>query len=291
MTAPATYLIRLKSSPTGYALMESILGRLNWLYNQALERRKTAYQEREESLSLYDQYRWLTQLRAANEHGLGEIAVGASRGMLRRLDQAFQAFFRRVREGEAPGFPRFRSIRRCVTIDVAGPHNGMVRSQNGRYLIRVKGFPRLWAYSGRRLPLDAPLKALRLTKRGRQWEAALVYEVERAALPASVSAVGIDMGVRKRMTCSDGTRYARGRRNRRRQRKLQRAAVRQPQPSGQVGDLSLPVLRLGGRQGCQRRAQHLGGRGYRRRSANVGRWAVRRSRTVCRSRLPRHSCI
>ncbi|MXY69773.1 MAG: IS200/IS605 family element transposase accessory protein TnpB [Acidobacteriia bacterium] len=235
MTAPATYLIRLKSSPTGYALMESILGRLNWLYNQALERRKTAYQEREESLSLYDQYRWLTQLRAANEHGLGEIAVGASRGMLRRLDQAFQAFFRRVREGEAPGFPRFRSIRRCVTIDVAGPHNGMVRSQNGRYLIRVKGFPRLWAYSGRRLPLDAPLKALRLTKRGRQWEAALVYEVERAALPASVSAVGIDMGVRKRMTCSDGTRYARGRRNRRRQRKLQRALARCQQGSRNRG--------------------------------------------------------
>ncbi len=194
--------------------MESILGRLNWLYNQALEHRRTAYQEREESLGFYDQCQWLTQLRAANEHGLGEIAVGASRGMLRRLDQAFQAFFRRVRAGEAPGFPRFRSIRRCVTIEVAGPHNGMVRAQNGRYLIRVKGFPRMRAYSGRCLPLDAPLKALRLTKRGRQWEAALVYEVERAALVASVSAVGIDMGVRKRMTCSDGTRYRKGSRNR-----------------------------------------------------------------------------
>ncbi len=58
-------------------MMESLLGRLNWLYNQALERRKTAYQERKESLSFYDQCKWLTQLRAANEHGLGEIALGA----------------------------------------------------------------------------------------------------------------------------------------------------------------------------------------------------------------------
>ena len=105
MTAPATYLVRLKLSPGGYAMMESLLGRLNWLYNQALERRKTAYQEHEQSLSFYDQCKWLTQLRAACEHGLGEIAIGASRGMLRRLDQAFQAFFRRVQAGEAPGFP------------------------------------------------------------------------------------------------------------------------------------------------------------------------------------------
>ncbi|MDE0107441.1 MAG: hypothetical protein OXN96_06510 [Bryobacterales bacterium] len=49
--------------------MESILGRLNCLYNQALERRNATYQEREESLSFYDQCQWLTPLRAANEHG------------------------------------------------------------------------------------------------------------------------------------------------------------------------------------------------------------------------------
>ncbi len=73
---------------------------------------------------------------------------------------------------------------------------------------------------------NAPLKAVRLTKRDREGEASLVYEVERQALPASVTAVGIDLGVRKRMTCSDGTRYARARRNRKRQRKLQRAMAR-----------------------------------------------------------------
>ena len=403
MTAPAAYLVRLKLSPAGYAMMESLLGRLNWLYNQALERRKLAYEQRQESLSFYDQSKWLTQLRAANEHGLGELALGASRGMLRRLDHAFQAFFRRVQAGEAPGFPRFRSIRRCVTIDVAGPHNGMVHSQNGHYLIRVKGFPRLRAYSGRSLPLDAPLKAVRLTKRGRKWEASLVYEVERQALPASVTAVGIDLGVRKRMTCSDGARSAQsqaaaqvaagagalpsgqpqpwqapgslgaacaqgtragtqrlspghdrdhpparadrgrkaadqehdsvgegngggtglecegqgqaqpgglsaelvtsifatqvqGRVGRSRVRRSEPAihvaavqSVRRPEPSGQVGDLPLRELRLGRGSGSQCRAQHLGGRGYRRRSANVGRWAVRRSRTVCGSCLTRHS--
>ena len=79
--------------------MESILGRLNWLYNQALENRRTAYAygKRKQSLSFYDQCKWLTKLRAANEHGLGEIAVGAGRGVLKRIDLAFQAFSRRGR--------------------------------------------------------------------------------------------------------------------------------------------------------------------------------------------------
>ena len=68
-------MVRLKLSPAGYALMESILGRLNWLYNQALERRRTAHQEREESLSCYDQCQWLTQMRAVNP-ALNILAAG-----------------------------------------------------------------------------------------------------------------------------------------------------------------------------------------------------------------------
>ena len=226
MEAHVAFLVRLKLSPVGYRRMESILARLNWLYNQALENRRTAYREREEALSFYDQCKWLTQLRAANEHGLGEIAVGASRGMLKRLDLAFQAFFRRVRADEAPGFPRFRPVSRCRTVDVAGPRSGMVRFHNGSYLIRVKGFPRLRAYSARPLPLDAPLKSVRLTQRGRKWEASLVYELEREALAPLSSAVGIDMGVRKRMTCSDGTVVPRARRDWKRKRRLQRAVSR-----------------------------------------------------------------
>ena len=99
MKAHVAYLVRLKLSPVGYPTMESILGRLNWLYNQALENRRTAcaYGERKQSLSFYDQCKWLTKLPAANEHGLGEIAVGAGRGVLKRIDLAFQAFLRRGR--------------------------------------------------------------------------------------------------------------------------------------------------------------------------------------------------
>ena len=206
--------------------MESILRRLNWLYNPALENRKTACGKRKQPLSFYDQCKWLTQLRAANEHGRGEIAVGAGRGMLKRVELAFQAFLRRVRAGEAPGFPRFRPLSRCRTVDVAGPCNAIVRSHNGYYLICAKAFPRLRVCSARPLPMDAPPKSLRLTQRGRNWEASLVYEVEREALAPWEAAVGIDMGIRKHMACSDGTVVLQARRNWKRKRRLQRAVSR-----------------------------------------------------------------
>ena len=226
MKAHAAYVVRLKVRPAGYRRLESILGCLNWLYNQALESRKTAYEQRKASLSFYDQCKWLTGLRTANEHELGEIAIGASRGVLKRLDLAFQAFFRRVRAGEAPGFPRFRPISRCRTIDVSDPHSGMVSLHNGYYLIRLKGFPRLRVRSARPLPLGAPLKSVRLTRRGHRWEASLVYAVEKQPLAPSAAAVGIDMGIRKRMTCSDGTVVARAQRDWQRKRRLQRSVSR-----------------------------------------------------------------
>ncbi len=73
---------------------------------------------------------------------------------------------------------------------------------------------------------DAVAKSVRLTKRGRHWEPSLVYAVERAALPARAKAVGIDLGVRKRMTLSNGKRYPRATRDWKRKRRMQRAVAR-----------------------------------------------------------------
>ncbi|MDE0126688.1 MAG: hypothetical protein OXN97_19155 [Bryobacterales bacterium] len=91
---------------------------------------------------------------------------------------------RRVQAGGPQGWLRFRHVSRCVTFDMVCPHNGMVRLRQGSHSIRIQGFLRLRACSARPLQVDTPLKAFRLTRRGRLWEAALLLEVERKA-PAS----------------------------------------------------------------------------------------------------------
>ena len=145
--------------------------------------------------------------------------------MLKRLDEAFRSFFRRVKAGQAPGFPRFRPLSRCVTIDLAQISGGTVKPRGSHYELQVKGFPRIRLHGSRELP-DAVAKSVRLTKRGRHWEASLVYAAERAALPASAKAVGIDLGVRKCMTLSNGKRYRRATRDWKRKRRMQRAVAR-----------------------------------------------------------------
>ena len=81
------------------------------LYNAALEERIDCYRKTGETLSFVDQCKSLTVLR--NE--MPEWAVFNARSQqqtLRRLDKAFSAFFRRVKAGQAPGFPRFKSLSR-----------------------------------------------------------------------------------------------------------------------------------------------------------------------------------
>ena len=55
-----TYSVRCSLSPAGYRHMDNILGRLNWLYNQALAERKAAYAERKQPLHLYEQHHLVT---------------------------------------------------------------------------------------------------------------------------------------------------------------------------------------------------------------------------------------
>jgi hypothetical protein len=75
------------------------------LYNAALEQRRAAWKRQRQSITRSAQEKDLTQLRVAEETIRG-LNAQASQLTLKRLDLAFQAFFRRVKAGETPGFPR-----------------------------------------------------------------------------------------------------------------------------------------------------------------------------------------
>src|SRR5215831_6671858 len=75
-----------------------------WLYNHLLAARRDAWQERQESLRLYDQEAMLPALKAERT-ALGQVNAQVLQNVAVRIDLAFQAFFRRVRAGETPGYP------------------------------------------------------------------------------------------------------------------------------------------------------------------------------------------
>jgi len=102
-----SYKFLLQPTVKQQRLLTEMLGDFCDLYNGALENRKMSWKERKISVSCFEQCNQLTQIRAE----MPEIkcwAAKAEQDVLRRLDKGFQSFFRRVKLGQTPGYPRFR---------------------------------------------------------------------------------------------------------------------------------------------------------------------------------------
>src|SRR3954447_4197404 len=98
---------RLYPSPAQAAEMERLCDLHRSLYNAALQERADARRLARKSVGYAEQCRSLTQVRRENPEYLG-VNAQSLQVTLKRLDLAFRAFFRRVKAGETPGFPRFK---------------------------------------------------------------------------------------------------------------------------------------------------------------------------------------
>lgn len=90
------------------------------LYNAALEERRGAWNLERRSVTKFDQYKQLSGERGEGWEWLERFGVGVCRGTLTRLDEAFGHFFRRVRNGQTPGFPRFQGEGRFDSVQWEG---------------------------------------------------------------------------------------------------------------------------------------------------------------------------
>ncbi len=90
--------------------LQWVLDRCRELYNAALSERRDAYKYAGKSISYYDQQNDLPEIKQEIRPEYEEIAAHVLQDALRRLDRAFQHFFRRARHGQTPGFP----VRRIV---------------------------------------------------------------------------------------------------------------------------------------------------------------------------------
>ena len=155
------------------------------LYNAALANRRDAWRMRKKNIFFRNQSKELTLVRADDPAWSGQhrrLAVGT----LRRVDRAFQAFFRRVRNGEAPGFPRFKPLSRFRTLEVDGVEPGMLRYNldRGKVFLHLKGLPRLeMRTKGRPIPPKEDLTTIRVTRTGRRCTVSLGYRVEKGCCP------------------------------------------------------------------------------------------------------------
>lgn len=88
------------------ARLELTLDTCRYLYNQALADRKNVYEIEGISRTYEDQAAMLvSEKKDGNFNGVFSQVL---QDVLRRLDRSFKAFFRRVKTGDKPGYPRFK---------------------------------------------------------------------------------------------------------------------------------------------------------------------------------------
>ena len=214
-----TYKCRVKLSSAGHERLGEIFSMSAELYNAGLESRIDCYRKTGESRSLYDQYKELVQVRAE----LPEFEAVSSivfRGVLSRLDKAYKRFFKHG------GFPRWKSWRRWRTIEINDQCWRMLKKQGDKLVLKIKGLPRIEVRPSRELPPNNLLKAIRITRKPLRTEVCLSYDLPTPETKPVANPVGIDMGVSKRLTLSNGETVEKREIDRKKLIRLQRSVSR-----------------------------------------------------------------
>ena len=175
------------------------LTRCRELYNAALSERKDAYKYAGKSISYYDQQNDLPEIKAEIRQEYQDIAAHVLQDVLRRLDMAFQNFFRRCKAGEHPGFPRFQGRHRYDSFTYP---DGAGWKLDGQYLhLSLIGKAKVKLHR----PVEGKIKTVTMKREGDEWYVTFSCEVgEPEKLPVSYEDVGIDLGVSHLATLSNG---------------------------------------------------------------------------------------
>ena len=102
---------KLYPNATQKAALEDVLALHCRVYNTLLEEHRRRYQEQLGSFSFKAMCLELTQWRQRSE-ALKSLNAQSLQVTAKRATLAFDAFFRRVKNGEEPGYPRFKSAKR-----------------------------------------------------------------------------------------------------------------------------------------------------------------------------------
>jgi len=195
-----TYRYRLLPLKSQHRALEKLCESQRELYNAALEERIDCYRKTGKTRNYIDQYKALTECRHALRD-LRELPANLQRWTLKRLDEAFQGFFRRVKvRKRKAGFPRFRSKGRWRAFGFA-EFSG-IRFDGTR--LRFSGMPGgLKVHLHRPLPECADIRSCVFRQDGSGWFVCLQIAVPTPEKRAIETVIGVDLGLTVFAYCSD----------------------------------------------------------------------------------------
>jgi len=171
------------------------------LYNASLQERRDAYRLERKSVRYVEQANQLPEIKKIRPD-VADIHSQVLQDVLKRVEKAFDGFFRRVKTKQKAGFPRFRSRQRYDSFTYA--QSGFALT-NGKLRLSKIGDVRIKLHR----PIEGKVKTLTVTRSATgKWFACFSVEVEAQPLLACDKSVGIDVGLSHFATLSNGEQIA-----------------------------------------------------------------------------------
>src|SRR5712692_2958132 len=174
------------------------------LWNGALARRKQRWEQNLLNTTYSQQCRTLTEERR-DDPLLKELPAQAGQQILKRLDRAFEAFFK-----HKAGYPKFKKHLGSGSFTYPQACNGSARPDPVRKKLHLSKVGKVKAVFHRALPAQGLKTCTVVRESNGEWYSCLVYEdhdLGQILIPSRFqSPVGIDLGLKSLITTTDGAK-------------------------------------------------------------------------------------
>ena len=179
-------------------------GCCRYVYNHFLAQKQEQYKETGKAPTRFQQDKALTTMKQELPW-LKEADSTSLQAAIQDLDAAFQNFFRRVKCGEKPGYPRFKSRK-----DRRQSYKSKCVGTNIKVLEKAVQLPKLGLVKCR-VSKEVKGRILSATvsqsPSGKYFVALCCTDVDIETLPSTGAVVGLDMGLKSFAVTSNGVEY------------------------------------------------------------------------------------
>jgi putative transposase len=200
-TVRKTYKYKLNPTPEQERMLGRALMLCRHIYNAAIGERREAWRMRGVSVTYYQQKAELPGIKEVMPE-YGEVHSQVLQDVVLRVDRAFEAFFRRIREGQTPGYPRLHGRDRYNSFSYPQFGNGAQFDNGFLLLSKIGRIAVRWSR-----PIEGMPKTVTISREADGWYVCFSCAgVPIQPLPATGRETGIDLGIEAFATLSDGTR-------------------------------------------------------------------------------------
>lgn len=213
------YEYRLYPTKSQIEKLQWILDKCRELYNAALQERRDAWKMCRVNINYYQQSAQLPEIKEIRPE-YKEIGAHVLQNVLRRVDNAYKAFFRRVKNGKKPGYPRFQGKNRYDSF--CFPDHSNWKLEKNRITINNVGSIKVKMHR----EIEGKIKTVTIKREEHCW---YVYfccnldEYNGQKTPYTDNTVGIDLGLYHFAALSSGDLIENPRHYRRAEKQLVKA--------------------------------------------------------------------